>query len=537
MFRPLAVLIVVIGLATSADAEPIWLQNPGDPTIAEARNLIYAKDIAGLERFFGDAHARYLSNELHADDIRRVFAVFSTTNPRMIRLTREWVEDHPNSAFAHAARGWAAAAAGDIIRGTRSARKTYSEALRQHSILHREAWEHAISANDTLPDFIPTSDLLLRLAPTKGDRQVAFASLDQLMRENPNWGTLARSLFLSHKGWGGSPFIANGICAKYAPMLTWVEDIDPRILCLVHAAYWYQNEKRDWLNKTLWEEESPRLDTYRITKAISIYAPREQAEWARDYLSENPSYLKSELAEKYDREVAARFGFPLISEARLREEQAWAREALKHDPYNAYIISVLEMYVYRLEVELTATGHRTRGTVMSRPTDEERLDYARRLVISSPFNAKYWLDLADEVTSPGAGWLLADDYRVNAIVYSNHSPENLLIFMDKKLRELDLHQKIPVTEGYSQVWKDWAATTNAETEILCPLLRAHRLYRAICDLGERQSGCTLESPGEETYAMLASQARADGQCLTILNKPVDQLAFEPITFDLSRADD
>ncbi|MEZ5714767.1 MAG: hypothetical protein R3D85_06110 [Paracoccaceae bacterium] len=125
--------LVLLVLPALALAQPDWRENPGDPRRTDLEALIEAGDSDAIEAFLADAQARFVAGEVHADDIRRVFEAFATTDPAMIALTRAWLERDPQSPYAQTARGWAMVTAAQLIRGGKFAAKTYPEALNQHT--------------------------------------------------------------------------------------------------------------------------------------------------------------------------------------------------------------------------------------------------------------------------------------------------------------------------------------------------------------------------------------------------------------------
>ncbi len=95
--KRLLLTLALVAAASNAPAAPDAKLNPGDPRIEEVRSLIAARDIDGLEAFLGSAQARYLDDALHADDMRRIFTAFTTTDPKMIAFTRSWLRARPAS--------------------------------------------------------------------------------------------------------------------------------------------------------------------------------------------------------------------------------------------------------------------------------------------------------------------------------------------------------------------------------------------------------------------------------------------------------
>ncbi len=106
--------------------------------------------------------------------------------------------------WAASARAWILHLSGRLIRGDRRGHETCPPAMRLHSADHARVQEQAKSAQAGDPFLLPTSDAILRLGNTGGDRVGAFAVPDETMQRFPNWGTLYRALVLANMGYGGS---------------------------------------------------------------------------------------------------------------------------------------------------------------------------------------------------------------------------------------------------------------------------------------------------------------------------------------------
>ncbi|MEZ5714766.1 MAG: hypothetical protein R3D85_06105 [Paracoccaceae bacterium] len=357
------------------------------------------------------------------------------------------------------------------------------------------------------------------------------------MSAHPNWGSVSRGLFLTHPGWGGNVLMADAICAKYGPALTWIEDIDPVLFCRLYAAFDYHKERNDWVREEISRNDSPRLDWIRLFMVMNPQSTRAQAEWARDYFAAHPEFENIGRAEKYDLYIASRFGFDLIEEEVTRRARASARKALAHDPYNPRLIRILQ----------TPVPHKTilpegqmRVETVEGPSPEEVADYARRLVISAPFDPKHWNALAAtlRIRDPGA-FETIDAYMINAIVYSLHDPELVQNYLYKRLRWISLHDKLTAmdeadrTTGWRKAWLD----ATPREALVCPALRGWRVFQALCDGRDAVPGCAQPQEQPGAFEALLEQARAAGQCGTVLNAPIDTLFYSPIGFDLTLPED
>ncbi|MEO0772809.1 MAG: hypothetical protein AAFZ04_06465 [Pseudomonadota bacterium] len=128
------------------------------------QQAIYDRDTPLVEAIIGDAHDMYLPGDADPDDMRVIFQLFTTTNPKVIGFTEDWLKQSPNSVYAHTAQAWIYFTKSWNVRGTKFARQTYPSALREFRRLQEATWHHAWAAYLQSPDFIPATDALLRTA-------------------------------------------------------------------------------------------------------------------------------------------------------------------------------------------------------------------------------------------------------------------------------------------------------------------------------------------------------------------------------------
>jgi len=111
-------LLLLVCLCVPAAASPPRLDN------AALRQALIDERFELLERHFGALHAA--TREPPGDDrpMGAALAAFSTTDPRLERPLSNWIERHPESAFARAARGRHYSHLGWAARGAAYARNT-----------------------------------------------------------------------------------------------------------------------------------------------------------------------------------------------------------------------------------------------------------------------------------------------------------------------------------------------------------------------------------------------------------------------------
>ncbi|WP_135506694.1 hypothetical protein [Roseovarius aestuariivivens] len=98
MFR----LLTALSVAVACLVDPARAEITHD-SILEA---IRAGDIEKVERDLASAHGDFLSGDAPADDMRRIYGVFGTTDPKVLNFSRDWLDRYPRSPYAHAAQAW-----------------------------------------------------------------------------------------------------------------------------------------------------------------------------------------------------------------------------------------------------------------------------------------------------------------------------------------------------------------------------------------------------------------------------------------------
>jgi hypothetical protein len=199
----------------------------------ELRAAIYAGEVSKVETAFREAQAKFLRGEANVDDLRWLNEVFATTHPDVISFTGAWLKQYPNSIYAHTAQAWLLRDLSWIIRGGNYVRDTYPEALREFSKLQKKAWDHAYKAYEMDARYIPASDALIRLSLTGPNSVKGYKVLDQVMQDDPNWGTLYRAIDTTIPAWGGTWEMAVRMCNLYGPMIE--SEINMVLYCKAYA--------------------------------------------------------------------------------------------------------------------------------------------------------------------------------------------------------------------------------------------------------------------------------------------------------------
>ena len=549
MFRRLSLFLIPlfwIGVST-AHAQTSARAEREAITVMELRAAIADGQVATVETALSRAQQDFIRGDISAGAMRALFTVFETNNPEISSFAARWQRMHPKSASANAALTWALDKTSWDIRGPGFARDIYPDALTEFHFLQRQAKHYARIAYDLDPRLIPASDAMIAVANTTGDKQGGFAVLEAVMKTDPNNGTLSRAMFLTNPGWGGTWPMAERLCELYAPVAGRTVD-DPVKSCKVEiAASYHLSTKLDWVRAELATGAFPELDYQRIKIVIDERPTEDTAAFAYDYLTRE-GITNYEYAGKFDRNMAWKFGYDYLSETHSLRAKAQAREAIKDDPYDMELLKVLERDVVRV------SDHQDlwKSSVVQRVSQEEKAEYARRKLLASPYDPDLWL--AYGRYRHKSGWtpetfLKNEPMRINAIVYSNHSPRYLFSYVYDKwkmlaaLERLDTDPERPEWQAASpeqqaeaevqrQAWLARRAWIDHDVELICPMMRAYRLYGALCG-APGSSNCEMSPQLREMFEIVRSDVNDRGACQGVMASPVDGLLFSPIPVDLS----
>lgn len=546
MFRHIKYVLIAIVFAGSAVAHAT------DAKLEAAKDALWAaiseEDYAAVEAALANAQADYLKNSENRETIRALLGMFYANNPQLVQFTEGWLSAYPKSPFAHTAQAWLYHRVSWDIRGGGLARYIYPQARAEFRGLQIKAWEHAKEAYEADNALLPAADAVIRLAISNGQHRRGYKVLRQVMEKDPNMGTLRRGIGLTAPGWGpgGTWRKAENLCDHYGPMIEG-HDTDPVTYCKIFAlgTYHYDDETADWLRGMLMTGEYPDLEYLIMHWVTHSTATRAEAEFARAYLNrEDVTDVK--YAEEFDMNIALRYNFEFVGEAHMRRAQAEAREALRRDPYNPDLIKTLQ----RLVMRTTRSESSYRSTKVDGPTREERIEYARRMLIASPYKSTHWSDYGRELYPQSAENVLKDEpFKINAIVYSDHKPGQLLGYAFDKWRllaalerletetqstafqRLDENRKANVRREIQQ-WLAVRETMDLDEDLRCPMMRAYRLYEFICETS-KDPECEPLAEQIEMLEIVRNNVNARRACVGVIASQPRDLFYSPIPVDLS----
>lgn len=522
----LAVILTVCASAAAgqADRAPIGKD--------AFRALILTGDFYTVEKELAFAHKAFLDGKSDANQLRRLFSLFGTTDPKILEFTQRWLAGRPESVFANTAHAWNAYQSSWRIRGARSYRDTYPEALRQFSELQETAWKHAHKAYTTEPRLLPATDALIRLSMATNHAPESFQVLDEVMTVDPNWGSLFRALDATLPQWGGSWRMAQNICDYYAPRLTTPKG-DPLEYCLIYASRAghakYGSDLFWWAQNTLREGNYPNLDYMRLRASNSHKATRADAAFTHGYLTElleNGGYNYSQASE-FDCWLADRFGYEPISEAHYRASQDAAHAALEQNPFDPHALESLRTR----RTECVTEGSTAEITTVEEPSAAEEADYVRRQLHFSPYDPQLWQIYAGSAFPRASVEMIeaGEPFMINAIVYSNHSPRYLIDYAASKqslYHGVQIWQKHGANAEFQSLWEE----IDTGPALICPMARAYRLHEHVCSTRGHYD-CQYRGWELSEVKKTLKELRAYKMCPDIYAARIKHLYFEPVAVE------
>ncbi len=530
MRRFLLVISIILGQAT-----PVLAQQDPLVTPNEVQAAVMAQDFDQVEQLLDRAQDNVLRGDATLEGMRALFSVFDSTHPDVIAFSAKWVARHPSSPYANVARAQVLFEAGALIRGERTAEHTYADALRLHSQLHREAWTYATAAYDAAPRLIGASDMVIKLANTTHNKARAFAVLDEVMKADPNMGSLTRALHMAHKGWGGSFAQAERICAAFAPNLDY--GVDPLTHCrLVIWKHLYRDELDEWAATIMPAIKDPyddHLAPYRVKFILETQAEdrAEDAKFLYDYLT-RPYVLAPEEAAAFDTRFAVPYGYDFQNETHLSGAKRRAWHMLEADPYNRDHLITMITEEYHLSIEYEGDITRIMAEPVGPLKHDIHVDMLKRLLKVSPYDPINWHRFADVAfgTRTMAASLRRDPYEINSIAYSNQGAWEIENHLNNKMGQFIRLEKFNTGE-HNEDWRE--VLTDLDGQVLCPLIRVYRMRQFKCKEvdPDEDKFCYPNAEAAEWYAKALSDAVERSVCKWERMTPVQTLSYTPVDVD------
>ncbi|WP_375699858.1 DUF4034 domain-containing protein [Pseudophaeobacter sp. TrK17] len=510
--------------------------NAAELTRSEIRELAYAGDYASLERKLSAERAQPLVESEDFFKLRRLMSVFEASDPRMVSFVAAWVDAEPGSAFAHSARSFSLSRGAWDIRGEAYTKYVHPQALAVHHNMIQQAIAHARRALELDADFIPASDALLNQSATSRDKTEILETLDRVMIQQPNWGSLRRSLGMAHQGYGGTADMLEQLCQSYAPLVPSAGH-DMLFRCRYFGLKRYYFSESYELRQTMQAAvaKDPEFDLSRAIgmtdQSDSHNRTEDEIAFARKTILEQ-AWWRPQVVQNFDMAFRTRLGGRSLEEeiAVLKIDEV--KVGLRHDPFNSDLMGVIQDWI-RLQGQ-NGSSEMTEAE-MSEFRKRIEKDFALRQVIAAPFSEDNWNTLGRfqfDFFQPES-LFASDPYYQNAVVYSGLKDRALYGYLGKKAHQLRMLKDVLTQEDHPDIlpWKDYARSFDRSGLVNCPFLRAYLLLEQFCAANSGRGYCA-----EEDLASFAPQlkvAQADQNCEYINGLSPEELAFQPVEVDLS----
>lgn len=496
-------------------------------SVTDVRNYMLDGDHAGLEVALTAQLVAVRDGDVTYDEQRASYRAFKTTDPRMHRFIRDWLENRPNSIHANTAQALSDYSLSFLIRGQDIIGRTYPEAIRTFRQMQMTGMAHAQRANSLDPGFVPASDAVIAFSQTIGSDRSVGAYLKAIMELSPNFGSVTRALSATAPAWGGNWLQAVRICALYADQITdaggFTEDI-----CRLQAALAanHGKERVSQAAAAVDYQHSHLIRHYAVKLALYYLQEDDTADqFARSQI-ENTKFRNLSMAEDYDTFIAKPRGWPsrslLVYERALKNAQS----EIHFDPYNPDLLSIL------------ARQHAGSSLVPDRPDREQRLDYAKRALVFQPYRSEAWMELYH---SSQENWsehepLAGADALENAIAVSNHKSgvsANVMHWFNLIAARQTLENPIRgIPDEQLEKLRDSKFGKLAKADLLCPFVRAYRVWQNLCFAAPKNHACETGEHQTEAYALVAADAGNAGICTAERDAPIEDLFYRPVHVDL-----
>ena len=496
----------------------------------DLHGLVLAGQVAPVESSLQAALQFDMAVRGESDEQRKLFTLFTNSDPAIADFLARWSEERPESALAMTAMGWHLWKRGWNARGTGQGGQVYQDAMRSFLEDHAAALELAQQAIAADPDLVAASDLVLRLAASVGEVGTAQIELERIMALHPNRGSLVRAMKSLAPQWGGSPAQVKHLCERFAPMVVTVKGYDQTV-CAIDAVYaggFWDGAQRDEAHQLLMLTPNPVLDYARLQDVMAGFGNATSRIKTLEKIKAERA-LTLEEASALD-QARAELAGGLVLQEEWKIALATALPALRReadiDPDSP---GTVETYV-RIRIDAA----RNLGVELEADDLILRL---QRLLTVVPYAAESWKLLGDltQWDTPLVEVDLAlmervEPYYINAVVYSNYDPDMVAALVEAKYWSIIDPTNILQSRDISGLGPE--ERQRLDKVVHCPMLRQMTILNIVCanhGIGLEQCGGFPASP--EPILTQLRDVVAGGACTfeAELNRDPAALLYTPIS--------
>ncbi len=502
----------------------------------ELHDLVLAGDIAPVEAALQAAVAADMASSGEPDEQRKLFTLFTNSEPAVEGFLARWIEEQPDSALAMTAMGWHLWKLGWNARGEGTVAEIYPGAMTAFVDHHTRAFDLATRAIAADPDVLGASDLMLRLTATFGNFESIPPELERVMARRPNRGTLIRVMKSLAPQWRGSPAQVKLLCDRYAPMVTTVPGYDP-VVCAIDAVYaggFWDGDQREEAHQLLMLTPNPVLDYARLQDAVDgLGNPIQRVKLLEGIKAERPlDTTEARALDAAHAEVAGPGVLITQDEWKIALGNAvnLRRAGSDLDPYDPLAVNRY--------VAIAMDAEEVLGVKLDAADLTVRL---QRLLAQVPYSARSWQFLGDMTGRDVAfgkidldALAAAEPYYINAVVYSNYDYDMVSALVSAKFWAII--DPANVTQD-----RDISALTAGELQQLdevvhCPMIRQFKILKLVCDNHHiSEDRCGDFPAGEFPVVSRLYKINARGACQQEVQRDLSDLAYSPIAIDFPPA--
>ena len=508
----------------------LWpLQASAVVTWDELHALVQVGDVAPVEAALQAAVDADKVAAVEPDEQRKLFTLFTITEPEVEDFLDRWRNERPQSALAMTAMGWHLWKRGWNARGEATVDMVYPDAMKVFMDDHTQAYDLAVKAVAADPALLAASDLMLRLTATFGNFEVVPGELERVMTRHPNRGSLIRVMKSLAPQWGGSPAQVKLLCERYAPMVKVVPGYDAQVCAMdaVYAGGVWGGDQRDEAHQLLQLTPNPVLDYARLDDALAgLGSPLQRVK-----LLEGIKSLRAlTLAEASALDNArAEIAGGLNTQDEWKLALAPAVEVLRKDadadPYDPIAVTsyvaVRQDAADNLGMDLQA---------------DDLIRRLQHLLARVPYSGRAWRSLAD-LTSRDVPvgkvdldmMARVEPYYINAVVYSNYDPDMLASLVWGKYWAIMDPTNILKTRDITGL--SVADRQRLDEVVHCPMLRQMTIMNVVChNHGQDLASCSGFPADPEMILNQLREVVFQGSCHAEaeINRDPAALAYSPI---------
>ncbi len=494
----------------------VWTQHAvaemlRDQTVSALEDQNYEE----LEQLFTQAWDTSQKEGDNAPLRQTYFAVFERANKDRFETTKAWQSDHPDSPFAATALAKQHLVRAFLFRGTRASRYTSREAFDAYRRELSDAKRFIDIARDASPDFVPALDAAVALAMTGYHGDPHFLS-NRLIDVAPDIASMQTAISGLRTQWGGTVRENILLCATMAHK---VPEYDAE-LCLIEVAFAnkVKGPLRDAAIAALAKRDEAFLDYIRIQVYIVEwrYEPNALEEIKRIHRATVDKFFDPDKFMNRTSTINAIFNTPFFAAEMNDAALQTMAKRLGYEPQNHFLANAYFKHSLHL-------SHKRSGDVTPELKKELTALWPNLLELGR-FNPEVW-ETGRQIMAFRTGWHDVEalmPFARNRIYYSNHSPNTVRTHMD------DLYGVWDVANGGSGSSLSAHELAAAKEAVECPLVRASRLYEAICAADPRAAGCNVGGWAGLYPEHARRIGRNSTQCAAVQDADIETLVFTPV---------